>query len=317
MTWGARGRAAIGMAAVVVIVAGAAVVTALHDHGTTAAADSRPADPGYAANRAAAAREAERVLGLVSLPNGAVRQDRSPIPALDHQFAGVSPSDGDLTRTAWWTVPETPGVVAAWFRRHRPAGFRRPDGWGSSVTDDGTRVESTGWTPRHAASAYTGPELEVGWTATPGGTAVRADVFLAARAARTPEMTLPDRITDAAITRTSTPTTGGRPKTTTAKRTLTAPADTTRLAAALNRLEGVPVSDSFGTGVAMLTQRAYQVRIDWPGHTMLAAFDNGIANGATVTLTLDGRRLQPELEPDDRFIQLVDELVQEPSRTSR
>lgn len=295
MTWGVRGRAAIGIAAVVVLVAGAAVVTAHRDHGESAA---------------------ERVLGLMPLPAGAVRRDRSPVPALDHQFVGVSPSDGDLTRTAWWTVPEAPAVVAAWFRRHRPAGFRRPDGGGSSVADDGTRVESTGWRPRHPAPAYTGPDLQVGWTAMPGGTAVRADAFVAARAARTPDMTLPDRVTDAVIMRTSTPATGGHPRTTTAKRTLTAPADTSRLAAAINRLEGVPVSDSFGTGVAMLTQRTYQVRIDWPGHRMLAAFDNGVANGATVTLTLDRRRLQPELEPDDRFIELVDELVQEPSRTS-
>lgn len=283
--------------------------------GLTATALSRSGDDataadagsGYAANRAAAEAEAQRILDAVSLPPGAVREGRSPITALDQAVEGMGPSDTTLTRTAWWTVPERPTATAQWLRRHVPEGLRWSGGGASRTAGDGTPVRATSFDGA-GSMTYTAPGLAVGWAGIPGGTAVRFDVYLSARAARTPEMTLPGTITDATITRTTTSTTGAHQPTTTT-RTFSAAAETSRLVEAINALPGVSISDTVGTGVGMLDQRSYRLRIDWPGHNMLAAFDNGILNGATAVLTLDGRRLHPDLEPSGRLLKVVDDLL--------
>jgi hypothetical protein len=139
----------------------------------------------YADNRAAAAAESARVVGLVPVPQGAIRLS-SPPPSWDGPSnSTLGPSDGTLTRTAWWTVPIDSAALRGVLLSTAPAGMRRDGGVGESYGQI-SYIAYDQTTPADP-SAYTGVSLLVQWTPMKnqdGKLLVRADTFVSARAVR-------------------------------------------------------------------------------------------------------------------------------------
>jgi len=154
---------------------------------TSGVVSSGASRPTYADNRAAAAAESARVVGLVPLPGGATRLSSPPPSWAGPSNLTLGPSDYTLTRTAWWTVPVDAGAMRRVLLSNAPAGTHRDGGVGKSYgqISDVTYDQSTLTDP----SAYTGVSLLVQWASTKtqdGKLLVRADTFMSARSVRNP-----------------------------------------------------------------------------------------------------------------------------------
>lgn len=113
-------------------------------------------------NLRTAARESERTLRLAPLPPGAQRLRGRPSGWPSRLGIGLSPSDGSLTRTAWYAVPLSVDAVQGFLVGHPPHGMtgnRDPVGYGAGVRFYRYRALH----PREPA-AYTVPALLVQWS---------------------------------------------------------------------------------------------------------------------------------------------------------
>ncbi|GAB3196588.1 hypothetical protein GCM10027062_06200 [Nocardioides hungaricus] len=153
--------------------------------GPTPSPPASPA-PTYRLNRLAAAAESEQILASLPVPERSTRLRGEPEGWPADSGLTVGPSDGTLTRTAWWTVPSTADVVEAYLLSHRPPGTRRDGGVGSVGPEEVRYVDYVQDPPGDAA-AFTGIDMVVQWLEVGGRTLVRADTFTAARAVRTAE----------------------------------------------------------------------------------------------------------------------------------
>lgn len=119
-----------------------------------------------AMNRAAARRDAERRLGMISLPPGAVPSPTRP-SGIGRRLTGPAAIPGGVRQVSehrFWTVPGPPRRVYRWLHHHPPPGTSENYG--------------------HLVFWNHGPPGTLGATGviaaverTVGGTAVRADVF--------------------------------------------------------------------------------------------------------------------------------------------
>lgn len=150
----------------------------------------------YQHNRALAAAESARVVGTTPVPAGSTRLITPPRSWSGPSDQTLGPSDGSLTRTAWWTVPA--GTTADDIQRQllaqAPDGMSREAGVGegSNGIRDVTYLQPAPPDPMD----YTAVSLLVQWgpaKTQDGKLLVRADTFLAARDVRNPRTVLPGR----------------------------------------------------------------------------------------------------------------------------
>lgn len=197
-------RAGVGLALVMML--GGVAVGGCGDSSSSGAEASDPTDVAsqprlvtgntdmpatFRANRAAAAAESARVVGLVPVPPGATRLAAAPDSWSGPSQITLGPSENRLTRTAWWTVPVGANAMQHVLLSQTPVGMRREGGVGGG--SDGIRFVTYGQTAPAAPDAYFGVSLLVQWSPTRtehGELLVRADTFTAARAVRNPRSTI-------------------------------------------------------------------------------------------------------------------------------
>ncbi|GAB4003642.1 hypothetical protein [Nocardioides ultimimeridianus] len=250
-------------------------------------------------NRAAARAESERLLTVLSPPAGGRVVDASPAADLRDPLEGVGPSDGRLSRHAWWTVPMAPTDFAAWLQGQRPAGMSVQDG-GSSSAADGTMVDiaeldGTG------TSAYSAPVVTFAYVPHDGGTAVRLDTFLAARYARTTY--LPTDVSRVVIRRdTSSMMSSARRRVRTT--VVTDPARIGRLVTAANGLPGIVTVPNIFHCPMMRTVTSARVTFTSPSGVFTIDGPATVC-GAVLTLSKDGHRVPPALDPGGAWFPLL------------
>lgn len=257
-----------------------------------------PAASTTAGNRALARAESERLLTVLSPPQGGAVVTTSPVADLRDQLEGVGPSDRRLSRHAWWTVPMSPRDFAAWLKAQRPPGSTVEDG-GSSSAPDGTMVDFVDVTGTDTA-AYSAPVLTVAYLPHAGGVAVRLDTFLAARYARTTYVpTDTTRVTIRTVT-----TTYGSGRRTVRHRTVSDPAEVRRLVAAANGLFGmITVPNVFH---CPLMREQTTATVTFSGPSGVYAITGTATNcAAALALSHDGHLLPPALDPGRRWFPLL------------
>ncbi|MCW2794727.1 hypothetical protein [Nocardioides sp.] len=154
---------------------------------------SHPPQRTYAENRAAAAAESARVVELAPLPASAVGLDRRPDGWPVDYGMSLGPSDGTLTRTAWWSVPLGADTLESYLLAHHPQGLRREDGVGGGAV--GIRDVNYDQAGSPDPEAFTGVSLLVQWREVDGRSLVRVDTYLAARAVRTMDTYIDETVT--------------------------------------------------------------------------------------------------------------------------
>lgn len=211
--------AVVAAAAVVVLVAGGAAYLSLRG-GDDAVAPSPPAasattgsatvDGGHkdlvpraGSFEGVTRAEAARLLHALPLPRGSIEHTTSPIPALQHGYVGTSTGDARLGRTTWWTVPVSDSKFSSWLSQHRPAGTQVDEmGVDSSHSNYAGRDVRTTIYSGAATTAWGPTTVVVTHASYRGETAVRIDVEIAARFARTAATLAGQHVTRVDITRT-------------------------------------------------------------------------------------------------------------------
>lgn len=170
---------------------------------TPTLSDQEEPGPTDADFRAMAAAASERTLAKTPVPHGAVRLDGRP-PGWPKEYSmGLGPSDGRLTRTAWWSVPMSTDALASFLASHEPNGLRHNPGedvinCGNSFGVCYTIYEAT---TQSNPQAYGEPTLQVQFTAAGDHALIRADTFTFARPVRPPESYLTEPVTSVGIDR--------------------------------------------------------------------------------------------------------------------
>jgi len=253
------------------------------------------------ANRAAARAEAQHLIDETPLPAGAVPQDTSPAPVLDHSTQG-GPLDQDTTldRVAWWTVPVSPSDYATYLAANAPADLTRSGSAYGTVTD-GHAGTSVSWTEQDFSGtdtkAYTTPELWLTWTAYDGGTAVRSEVYIGARWPRAADsyVTGPIHRVDVRIHQASDPVTGAGKR---LSASYTARGKVRRLRAAFNGLLGDLHNEGAGLIMSCPDIRLTTTTVVFHllhGHVVRVRELAGCV--ASMQVWRDGRRVSPPLDP--------------------
>lgn len=190
----------------------------------------------YQHNKAIALAEAQRVVRLVPLPDGAVKAALSDWP--DSAF-GMAPSDGDLRQIVVWSIPTDADTVGDYLRDHTIEGAPAGDE-SSSSSKGGPLIPSIEYVvPSPAPDAMIGTTVMVQWLQDGDHTLVRADTFTAARTVRVAASLVPAEVTSVGVTNSDHP--GQGPRGIVPGLHLTAARDGStieRLVAAVNALPG-------------------------------------------------------------------------------
>lgn len=131
--------------------------------------------PSAASNRAAAHREAARLLSLVRLPRGAHPLSAAP-PHADSAM-GVPAATSLVDDKRYWAVPMSFNDTVAWFKAHPPKGHLKSDGSGSG---SGPGYQESGTEYAGASNpAWQSADLSLNVTsADTGRSYVRADAIV-------------------------------------------------------------------------------------------------------------------------------------------
>jgi hypothetical protein len=171
-------RSVIATAAAVGILAAGCGSVRPPPYGAAALARTGPRDrvATAAGNRAAAQREAVRLLSLAAVPPGAARLARPPA-GLSAPAGGVPEGTSLVDRALAWQVPLSFAALRAWVTAHPPRGL---PGDGSARSWSDGRLDAAGYIYRGpAGAAWQSAELEIG-TAPLGrhASALRVDAVL-------------------------------------------------------------------------------------------------------------------------------------------
>lgn len=145
----------------------------------------------YAKNRVAAIAELKRVLGLVALPDGAVRLPGEP-EGWQGGYTTLGPSDPALTQSEWWVVTESVDEVEAFFMAQQPEGLQSEEGGGGPVD---TRDIFYNQTDPPDEDAFLPVSVLVTVGTHDGGTVIRVNTYGAARQVPPPELRITGDVT--------------------------------------------------------------------------------------------------------------------------
>lgn len=290
-------------AAVVVLVAGVALLvpgTAGSEKRSTTSSPTRlalavpePAKEGT--NRRLAVAEATKVLASIPVPTGSIRSDSAPAPRLKQSGCFCSPLDPSLTQTNYWVVPLAPGALVAWYDAHSPADTSGSLPPHSKVP---APMGDLMWEVPSAADAYSRPTVFISYARLDAHTtAIRTDVYLAARSDRTAETLVPRSVTSIDITKRAI----DGPDPTVVSTTVKDPAHLTDVASVFNGLDGATTGEQDGAcGSPVGIVYSYAVTFHWPGHS-LAVDPVAALCGVGRGLTLDDQKLSQSVDNvDDR-----------------
>lgn len=239
-----------------------------------------------AGNQDAAKRDAAESLGLLQLPDGAVRVDENP--ARDPQYLDTphSSSPNVVEQSEFWRVPGDPWDVFSWLKKHPPAGTY-VGGTGGGGNRDGMQVWNVSFARAGIREVMDSRELSVTLAkATGGGTAVRADGVAIWIVPRPASEQVP---TGATTVQVSVRGMQAKPVT---RFSVSDPARIATVTRLLNRLPLVQ------PGVRLCPMdRGIRIRLVFRArdHARLADADGALGGCAAVKLSIGGVR-QPELE---------------------
>lgn len=244
------------------------------------------------------------LLKAVPMPQSAREWNHSPTPHYRHGSIGIGPSDPAFTRTTWWTVPLSPTAFGAWLRTHKPKGL-------TADSDSGGPVESQGvWEQDqdfHApsTSAHTQGWVNFAFLPQGDGVVVRVDTFVGARFART--VLVPTDATSVTIRRTERslqPHT--RPHLTV--RPITDRRAIADLVTMVNRLPGAMTSQFVASCPGALKERSYRMSFATPRGSYVATLPTTMC-WPQLTLTLNGAKAGPPLDPGQQFAKAADKYL--------
>jgi hypothetical protein len=259
--------------------------------------DQEPPGPTDADYRAMAAAASAETLAKTPVPRGAVRLDGQPRGWPKDYGTSLGPSDGRLTRTAWWSVPMSTDELASFLTSHEPKGLRHSPGEDVINCGNSFGVCDTTYDPIRQShpEAYGEPTLLVQFTAAGERTVMRADTFTFARPVRPPESYLTAPVTSVGVDRVV-PGSQSFRNVRAPHVEITDPDLIDQLVKAVNGLYGhyafmascpfagdpqLSLSLRFHTASGVI--RVHGTRVCWDG----------------LTLTRDGQRVGPDLDPDD------------------
>ncbi|MGN6130317.1 MAG: hypothetical protein ACTHOK_08250 [Nocardioidaceae bacterium] len=264
--------------------------------------------PTTRANRVATRRLSARLLHAVPMPPDAHEWRHSPTAHYRHASTGIGPSDATFTRTTWWTVPLSSAAFGSWLHAHAPQGLRAARDFSGPAESEGvweqdlafrvpsTRTHTRGW-------------LSFAFTPQGGRLVVRADTFIAARRART--VLVPQDVTSVTIRRTrESGTPHSRPHRTV--RTVTGAAAVAALVRMVNRLPGAMTGEFVASCPESVTQRSYSMTFATPHGAYVASLPTTLC-WPSLTLTRDGARVGPPLDPGRSFVETADRYLRGPS----
>jgi hypothetical protein len=270
-----------------------------------------------AENRQLAIAASEAAVASMPVPEESVQLDGKPEGWPDGESA-LGPSDWRLTRTAWWSVPMGVAQVVAFLTDHAPAGMRRPPGEDIVVNADSDGVGYTDYDTISPAdpAAYTGPSLLVQFKQFGDHTIVRADTFLAARYAVSPQHRIAGEVTAVQIVRVRPAkpfgSGDGGPLPTVRLEALADAAQISELVDAYNGLYGSWTEGGFlscpfpGDPRPEDTVTFFVRNDDGTDSTVVAKTE--LACWGQLQATVDGSRLDVTLDPGD-FPQTVDQIA--------
>jgi hypothetical protein len=262
--------------------------------------------PTYRQNRLLAAAESERVLASLPMP-----ADASPLPGRPDGWPNVAmslgPSDGTLTRTAWWSVPTDGAAVESYLTSHVPARMEQSEWVGGGP--DGIRTVS--YVPDRPTNpeTYNGVELLVQWLEIDGRTVLRADTFTPAREVRDPATYVDDEVDAVDVDRVVADPPDNRQA---APVRLTRPANADAIDLLVTSVNALPASTRPApTGFCpMPGDPPPSVMLTFHTSDGVVRMHRATTCHGQVRVTRDGRPLEPTLDPGD-LATVVEEIVRD------
>lgn len=293
-----------GVGAYAVTNRGSETPVATPSHSPSTATDSpsppttAPPERTYAENRAAAAAESARIVELAPLPAGAERLDGQPAGWPEGGMS-LGPSDGSLTRTAWWSVAAGADALETFLLSHDPPDMGMQDGDGVGGGSDGMRYVTYEQKQPVDPDAFTGTSLLVQWLEVDGRSLVRVDTFLAARDVRTPETYIDETVTAVDIERVESGMERGGGGTLPAVH-LTEPDDGARIEHLVDAANGLRASikPAFFSSCPFPGDPPPSVTVTFHTTTGDIKMHLELSCWGQVTVRRDGRLLSPTLDPD-------------------
>lgn len=267
---------------------------------------SQPTDADY---RAMAAVASERTLAKTPVPDGAIRlEDQPPGWPKDYGMS-LGPSDQGLTRTAWWSVPMSTEALADFLSSHEPEGLaHNPDEDVITCGNDSGICDTTFYPTRQIRpEAYSEPTLLVQFTAAGDRSVMRADTFTFARPVRSPEGFIDGPVTSVGIDRVVRG--SGLHNVREPRVEIIDPDQINRLVEAVNGLYG-----HYGFSASCPYPGDPRPSLSLSFHTAsgVVRVHGNLVCWEGLTVTRDGERIAPELDPED-IEEIVDQVLNKKS----
>lgn len=318
---------ALSGAAAVLVVVGAITQVVGHDqpgavpgtHLTTSSGS--PAGGGDATratdahNRAMAMAASVRTLARTPVPEGAVRLGGQPDDWPKDYGVSLGPSDGRLTRTAWWSVPLDSEALAEFLGSHEPEGLRHTPGEIAIDCGNSYGICSTTYVPIRSPhpEAYAEPTLLVQFTASGGRSLMRADTFTFARLTRPQESYIAGSVTSVRIDRVIPGSGSGHHNIRVPHVEITDPQQIDRLAAAVNGLYG---HFSFSGSCPFPGEPRPSLTLNFTTAAGVVRVQGNRDCWSGLAVTRDGQRVGPELDPDG-IDEVIDRVLKQTSSAHR
>jgi hypothetical protein len=235
------------------------------------------------------------------MPPSAREWSRSPTSHYRHGSLGIGPSDPSFTRTTWWTVPLSRDEFGSWLHAHVPHGLRADSDSGGSVESGGVWEQDQDFRAPSTA-AHTRGWVNFAFMSQGHRLVVRVDTFIGARFART--VLVPQNTTSVRIQRTER-SLGPHSRPHTTVRTVTDPGAVGHIVTMVNRLPGAMTTQFVASCPAARMERSYRLDFATPQGSYVATLPTTMC-WPELTLTHNGSKAGPDLDPGQRWTNAVD-----------